>query len=155
MQVFELNSAERDNGGFTHHIVIDAAGDLTQTTANTAQVLELISVKAGDALLNAATHLETKFQDASDAAFNTTPLTVGDGSDADRAINSQELNVNGTEVVFAANDPAKLPYVFTADDTIDATFGSMAAKALNDIDTGKLHVYLRIARLPRLSGTAL
>lgn len=121
--------------------------DLTQEVVNTAQTIALMSVIAGSVLWNAATRLVTPFQDASDAAFNTCEATVGDGGSVARAIASQELNINGTEVLFKANANT-LPYAYLVADTIDLVVGSMAAKALSDIDVGELHIYLRLSNLP-------
>lgn len=137
--------------GFTH-LVILTHEDLTQATANTAQVIALLTVAAGDAVFRAATVLVTPFTDASDAAFNSTAITVGE-TDADRFIVSQQLNSNGTEVFYGVH-PSTTPFVFTAADTIDITFNSMAAKALVDIDAGELHVYLGLVRMANLSGNA-
>lgn len=138
--------------GFTHLIIL-TFDDLTEVTANTAQTIALLAVQAGDAVLRAATLLKTAFTDASDAAFNTTAAVIGDGGDTDRFIASQELNSNGTEVFYKVH-PSTTPFVYTAADTIDIVVSAMAAKALNDIDAGELHVYLGIARLEALSANA-
>lgn len=152
MQALPLTSEERLQG-FTHRVVLTHE-DLTETAANTAQTIALVSVVAGQVLLRAANKVITAFKDASDTAFNSNTLIVGDGGDTDRANNSQQLNENGTEVLYGVNDPAKLPYVFTAADTIDAIVGSMAAKSLSDIDTGEVHILLQIANLNKLTGPA-
>jgi hypothetical protein len=115
--------------------------DLTEATANTAQVLTFnIASKMSVQLIENV--VDVPFKDASDAAFNTTPLIIGDGGDTARYLASQELNVNGTEVLFKKGTTANL--VYTADDTIDLTFGSMAAKSLSDIDTGRGRALFRI-----------
>lgn len=124
-----------------HHFVIDF-NDLTETAANTAQVINLISLKAGDAVIGCFTSAPTAFKDASDAAFNDTAITIGDGGSANRYLASQQLNENGTEVLL--KDGTRTAYMYLVDDTVDITFNSMTAKALNDIDTGKLHVWLEI-----------
>lgn len=93
--------------------VVVRAEDLTEETANTAQVLNLLNVKAGQAVRLVKAVLVTPLKDASDAAFNTTAVTVGDGSDADRFLASMELNENGTEVDLKLG-PQTLPVALTA-----------------------------------------
>jgi hypothetical protein len=147
MNHYRLSNPEAaGNGGFTDLIEITYA-DLTETAANTAQTLQILSVAAGTTVLDAQYILNEEFEDASDNAFNVTTITVGD-SDVDRFIVSKELNVNGTEVDYwaTANVTDTLPYMYTAADTIDAVFTSMAAKALNDLDVGKVSIKLRISR---------
>lgn len=115
--------------------------DLTETTANTAQVLTF-PIKAKMSVKVIENVVDVAFKDASDAAFNTTTLIVGDGGDDDRLLASQELNVNGSEVLFKKGTGTDYP--FTADDTVDLTFGSMSAKSLSDIDTGRGRLLLNI-----------
>ncbi len=145
---YRLSNAEAaGNGGFTDRIDFTYA-DLTETASNTAQTVQLITVPAGTVVFNAAYRLTTTFQDADDNAFNTTTFKLGDGGDDDRFIVSKELNENGTEVVYwaTANATSTLPYMYTAEDTIDATIGSMTAKVLDNIDTGKVSIFLRLSR---------
>lgn len=142
--------------GFTHLIILTFE-DLTQTVANTAQTIALMSVLAGDAVFRAATVLKTPFAHSEDSAFNSTAITVGDGGDVDRLIASQQTNVNGTEVLYAVH-PSTTPFVFTSADTIDIVFNSMSGKSLSNLDIGELHVYLGLVRMAPLSanaGTAL
>jgi hypothetical protein len=148
MKHYRVSNAEAaGNGGYTDIVEIEF-GDLTETAVNTAQTIQLISVPIGTAVLGAEYRLNTPFTDASDAAFNVTSMEVGDGSDVDRFIVSKELNSNGTEVLYwaTAQATATLPFMFTAADTIDAKFTSMADKALNDIDAGKVTIRLRLSR---------
>lgn len=131
-------------GGYTDLIEITHE-DLTEATANTAQLIQALSLKAGDVVERVTTKLKTPFKDASDAAYNTTTCIVGDGGDDDRYLVSQELNENGTEILYKAGTGTRLAY--TVDDTLDVIFGSMSAKSLSDIDTGKIHIYAEIVRL--------
>jgi hypothetical protein len=115
--------------------------DLTETVAETAQTLTF-PIKAKMSVEVIENVVDVAFKDASDAAFNTTPLIIGDGGSTSRFLASQELNVNGTEVLFKKGTGTSFPY--TSDDTVDLTFGSMAAKSLVDIDTGRGRVLLNI-----------
>jgi hypothetical protein len=116
--------------------------DLTETAAATAQTIEAFAVKAKMSVKVIENVVDVPFQDASDAAFNTTTLIVGDGGDDDRLLASQELNVNGTEVLLKKGTGTD--HVFTADDTIDLKFGSMTGKSLVNIDTGRGRLLLNI-----------
>lgn len=141
MNIFALPKSDADILGATHCVEIKAE-DLTQTTANTAQTLTM-AVEAGEYFKVIGYTLVQAFADASDAAFNTTTLIIGDGGDTDRFLTSSELNVNGTEVIFKGGTGTEL--VYTTADTVDFTFGSMTAKSLADIDQGRILIYVKKA----------
>ena len=142
-----VNEAPR---GFNHRFVITAS-DLTQATANTAQSITLVTLPAGTVVKHAAYYLKTPLADASDSAFNSTAMTVGDAGDADRYIDSAQLNVNGTEVIAGASNGSKVPYAYASSTAVVAAFASMADKALADIDTGEIWIYLETADLTSLT----
>lgn len=131
--------------GFTD-LVILTSDDFTQTATNTAQTVALLNVHLGDIVRDAAIYLKTAFQQVADPAFNTDTIVIGDGNSTARFIASTEINVNGTEV-YVKGGALTAPYAYTGDDTIDIVMSSMAAKALNDLDTGELWVWFNIARL--------
>ena len=148
MKVYELPAETKAATGYTHKVIITHS-DLTEAAANTAQTIELLDVAAGDVVHTAAVKLVTAFSDASDTAFNSTTLIVGDDGSTNRFVTSQELNVNGSEVLYkAATNTA--PHAYTAANTVDAIFGSMAAKSLSDIDAGEVHIFLGVNKLTAL-----
>jgi len=104
-------------------LVIVGHADLTESAANTAQTIPLLSLAAGKAARFVKYDLVTPFKDASDAAFNTTAAIIGDGNDTDRFLASTELNVNGTEVLRKFGQPAAGVSALTAAtvSTVDAT----------------------------------
>jgi hypothetical protein len=104
-------------------------------------VLKLLTVKPGQLVELIKDEVKTAFEDVSDAAFNSTAVTVGDTADADRLLTSQQVNANGTTVTGKAGAGA---YVYTAETDVNLTVGSMAAKALADIDSGELTVLLKV-----------
>ena len=106
MQKISLDAISAALMGHTHHIIVDT-DDLTTTTANTAQTLELISVAAGDIVTRAAVLVETALKNSADGAFNDTAITIGDGNDTDRFLTSMQVNENGTEVL-AKTGPGSL-----------------------------------------------
>ena len=148
MTAYELPANTKAATGFTHKIVVTHS-DLTETTADTDQTIAILSVAAGDVVEKAAYKLVTPFADASDSAFNDTKVQVGDGTDTDEYIAATQVNVNGTEVLYAANVNT-VPFAYTASDTVDLLVESMTAKSLSDLDTGEIHIYLAVTKLSSL-----
>lgn len=159
IQVVPLNAEEQRATGFSHRakVTFDA---LTEAAVNTAQTLPLLTVKAGQFVNRAAMVLVTPFKNSADAAFNSNTILVGDGNDTDRFLRSNtagtglQVNANGAyvaahinPVAASANGLDSAPYMYLAEDTVDLVFGSMAAKALNDLDAGELHVFLNVVDL--------
>ena len=142
-----LNNNEQ-RGGFTHKAVLTYA-DLTETTVDTAQTIELVTVELGSRVAEVSYLLDTDFTDASDAAFNSTAITIGDGSSTNRFVVSKELNGNGTEIQAwsTANDVNSVPYTYLAADTVDIVFNSMSGKALNDLDAGQITIFFNIVHM--------
>jgi len=148
MQVYELPNETKAATGFTHKAIVTHE-DLTLTTADADQTIALLSVVAGDVVEKAAIKLVTPFADASDAAFNDTKVQVGDGTDTDEYVAATQVNVNGTEVLFAANVNT-VPFAYTAADTVDLLVESMTAKSLSNLDAGEIHIYLAVTKLTSL-----
>lgn len=131
--------------GYNYRFVIDHT-DLTESADNTAQNVTLITLPAYSAVLRSATYLKTPFQKTGTAAYNTNVLIVGDAGDTDRFITSQELNVNGTEVL-AKVHPSTVPHVYTTATAVVANVASMASYDLAELDAGEVHIYLEVAQL--------
>jgi len=130
------------HGGATHVANVTHA-DLTEATANTAQVIALATVADKVSVACVKVVLKTAFEDASDAAFNSNTITVGDGNDADELLVSMQVNANGTEV--NQKTGTTVTHDYAAADTVDLTVNSMTAKSLSDLDAGEADIYLRIA----------
>ena len=148
MKVYELPAETKAATGFTHKAIVTHV-DITESTADTDQTIALLSVVAGDVVEKAAYKLVTAFSDASDSGLNDTKVQVGDGADTDRFIAATQVNVNGTEVLYAANANTT-SYAYTAADTVDLLVESMTAKSLSDLDAGEIHVYLAVTKLSDL-----
>jgi hypothetical protein len=148
METLKRFLPEVGNGGFTHSFKVTHA-DLTETTANTAQVIPLYTTKKGTLILDAAFILKTAFKDASDAAFNSNTISIGIGGAAASFLPATEINEKGTEVLafVTTNATDTLPGSFVGADTIDLTVNSMSGKSLSDIDTGEVIIMLRICEL--------
>jgi hypothetical protein len=148
MTVYELPYESKAATGFTHKVVVTHS-DITESTADTDQTIAILSVAAGDIVEKAAYKLVTAFSDASDSALNDTKVQVGDGGDTDRYIAATQVNVNGTEVLYA-NNANTTAYAYTAADTVDLLVESMTAKSLSELDAGEIHIYLAVTKLSSL-----
>lgn len=136
--------------GVTHLVTITHE-DLTETTADADQTLT-IAVADGDLVECKFMALKTPFKDASDAAFNSTQITVGDGTDPDEFLLQTQINENGTEIDYQQGTGLNLAY--NATDTIDILIESMAAKSLSNIDTGELVLGITLVSLKDLVAAA-
>jgi len=150
--VKKLTLQEQAGSGFTHSIKI-TSDDLTETTANTAQTFEVLNVAEGDVVVIGGYSLVTPFSDASDAAFNDTTVSVGDGSDVDRLLAASQINENGSEVatLVTPNSNDAAPYAYNAADTLDVVVNSMAAKSLSDLDAGEIVILAKVYNLKDLT----
>jgi uncharacterized protein involved in propanediol utilization len=117
-------------------------GDLTQASTNTAQAITLFSLPALCGVYGIQHYLQTPFKDSADAALNTTTLVVGYSGTTAAFFASKELNENGTEIIFSYQTPTTSGIVSASAATdVIATFGSMAAKTLLQLDTGRVAIF--------------
>ena len=147
MKAFLLTLEERTLG-FTHGFIIDHT-DLTETTADTAQAIDLMAVGKGQAVTRAGYVMTENFEDASDADFDDVELTLGDNSAATAIMTAQQINDNGTQIEAALNTGTK---AYAAAATLRATFGSMTAKKLSDLDKGEIKIFLQVTDMAALGG---
>lgn len=153
-----VTTQERATWGATHFIRITHE-DLTTTATNTAQAITNFSVSANSAVEFKAMVLETPFETGNTNFTGSTLLTVGDGSDADLYLASTELNLDGTEV-YVAFPPVGTVNVgatgevtsvtalgrklYTAADTVDATFTPNSDEAVGSLTNGAVRLYLNL-----------
>ena len=130
------------NAGMTHTFTIDA-DDLTETTANTPQTITICSLKAGDIIGKISWRAKTFLQDASDSAFNSTTMSVGDDSAVTTHIAAIQVNINGTEVRQGFSNTA---VHYAAANHLTVTFNSMALKSLSNIDVGEIEFFFQLYR---------
>jgi hypothetical protein len=143
-----FRSVNESPRGYNYRFVIDHT-DLTTAADNTAQDITLITLPAYSVVLSAATYLKTPFQKTGTSAYNSNLLIVGDSGDTDRLIASQQLNVNGTEVLAKAQ-ASTIPYAYEAATAVVANFASMASYDLLELDAGEVHIFLEVAQLDAL-----
>ena len=147
MTVYELPAETKAATGYTHKATVDHA-DLTETTANTAQSITLLSLAAGDVVHSGAYKLVTPFQDSADAAFNTTAVTLNAAGST--LMSATETNVNGTEVFYKAHTATAPLAVNTGTSTVAASFAAMSAKNLAALNAGEVHFYFSVNKLAGL-----
>jgi hypothetical protein len=146
MEIFELPVETKSATGYTHKAIVTHT-DLTETTANTAQSITLLTLAAGDTVHSGAYKLVTAFQDTTDAAFNTTAVTTNAAGSA--LISATETNVNGTEVFYKAHT-ATAPLTATSASTVAASFAAMSAKSLSALNAGEVHFFFSVNKLANL-----
>lgn len=148
MRFRSLAIEEKASQTFTH-LLSFAFGDIPAGIAvNTALVLNTVAlgmpaIPAGTIIKRVLLHLTTAFKDASDAAFNSTTVSLGDSGSATRFLNAVQINENGTEVI-NTTPGATEDYVYTAADQLVLTINSMAAKSISDLDVGRFYIELEI-----------
>lgn len=88
---------EKADLGATHCVTISYK-DFTTSTTNTAQTYTSLPVQAKQGVELKAMMLREAFDSASTTYTHSCLLTVGDGNDTDRYLESTELAADGTEV---------------------------------------------------------
>lgn len=140
------------NKGMTHVCKIKA-GDTelaAQTTNNTVQDISLGTIPKNTVIVAIMAVLLTPFEDLSDAALNTTTLSIGDAGSATRHINAVELNRNGTEITEPAfSNTAYGP--LAAATALVARFGSMSAKKISDLDKGEVAIFVQLLNVDQIA----
>lgn len=143
-----FRSVNESPRGYSYRFVIDHT-DLTEATDNTAQNITLITLPAFSVVKSAATYLKTPFQKTGTSAYNNNVLIVGDAGNDDRFITSQQVNVNGTEVLAQAH-ASTTPHAYATATAVVANFASMASYDLAELDAGEVHIFLEVAQLDTL-----
>ena len=143
MKVFELPNNTKTGFGYTHKVVIEAA-DLTSAT-NT-QTLSLFPVKPGTIIRDAAHKLVTPLV-SSDGTVDAVAYTLGNTASATSIMSSTETLEAATEVVYKAMTVTAPVAIVAASQFVVAAFTATAAKALNTVTAGEIHVYLTVADL--------
>ncbi len=84
--------------GFTHRLSLLRGRDFTTTTANTAQVFS-IPIPALSRIQDVMYELTAALCDASDSAFNTNTISVGDSASATTFLSSTQANLYAVTTV--------------------------------------------------------
>jgi hypothetical protein len=147
-KLIPLSNNERTGHDFTHLAVL-TANDLTQATANTAQVVNY-PLPVDAVIEKSAARLITPFEDPSDAAFNSTTVDVGDTGSATRWFTAKQVNKNGSFIA-AEQFAAALGGPYAVAQNFAINFNSMAAKSLVNLKKGELHVFVKLTTPKDLS----
>ena len=152
MRFVELAALEKASMDFTHQWII-SANDLTQTAVATAQSF-LVAIPTGANINEVELRLIIPFQNTGDAAFNSDTVSVGDTALATRWVSAVECNQNGAFITVPQfSNTLGGPYA--ASQNLVVTVNSMAAKALNNINRGELHVFVQLLNPAALSAMQL
>jgi len=131
--------------GFTHRLEFSVS-DITAGLANNATMFVNTSplpvLKAGMVVKRTAVYLNPAFSDASDAAFNSTTLSIGDAGSATRFINAVQININGTEVI--TSFPGTENTIYTANSQMSITLTPLTGKSCSDLDLGAFYALFAI-----------
>lgn len=142
-----LTIEERAATQFTHRLDFSVANIPAAIAVNTAYVFDTPAegmpiLKAGMIVKRSQMYLSVPLKDASDAAFNSTTISVGDASSATKFFSAIQANENGTEVL--TSFPGTENTIYTADSQMSFTVNSMAAKSISDLDIGAIYVLFNI-----------
>lgn len=148
MKLRPLTTNERAELPGSTHVCVITADDLTQTATNTAQVLTVCALNAGDSVRAFDWDLRVPFQNTGDAAFNSDTISIGDDASATQYAAAAEANANGTFVTWRTGSTVVL---YTAASHILVTVNSMAAKALNNINRGELLIFFTLRRMKNVA----
>jgi hypothetical protein len=94
----QMGVAEMAEKHATDYVVIKAS-DFTQTATNTAEAFSN-SIPTNCIVQFEYLALHTPFDNGTNAFTTSTALTIGDGTTANLYLESTELNVDGTEILF-------------------------------------------------------
>jgi hypothetical protein len=154
MKMINLTAQEEAETGFTHKFIVplsDFAG-----VAATTLTIDLMSVRAGHAVTNAACKVVTNLDGG---ATSATTLELGydlaSGSDDPNAfIEAISVHADGTPIAFGLGNGAAFAtkltgYVFLENATIDALFTATGAN-LSVLTQGEVHIYIALADLTKI-----
>ena len=137
--------------GYTHKVVVDYA-DVAALGASAAATLAIYpgtgTFPAGTVCDRVALNLVTAF-DFSDAGITSLLVEVGDAGSTARLCAQTQIAVDGTEVLFFAQQTS---YAYLVADTIDAVFTAAngGSPLLSECTSGKLEIYLGLHDLNNL-----
>lgn len=136
-----ITEEERAATQMTHRLdfdVSDITAGIAVNTAFFANTAPLPVLKAGMIVKRIELYLTTPFKDASDAAYNSTTLSIGDAGSATRWVSAVQINENGTEVLTTFPGAAENT-IYTADSQVSVTLNFQATKTVSDLDVGKFY----------------
>lgn len=154
-RVQSLSTNERAGHGFTHKATFGPSGDnsfSTQTTAGDGIIFSILpAANTGYVISKWAMILSPALSNSADAAFNDCAASFGDAGSATRYINAVQTNINGTEVLYTHGST---PNVYTSDSQIRFLIASMSAKALSDLNLGKITLLFHVVSLVSIAQTS-
>jgi len=161
MTIHPLLNEERGTLGGTHRVILTAADVAAAGGANNTGTVALLTFDNNsdgtftpNKQINLVETLLAVPFSGSDGTLISTAMTVGDSGNNSRLLASQELNAAGTTVYTKASALASNAfYVPTSKTTFNAYFTGTAAKALNTLTNGEIHIILDVIAGPVAQGT--
>ena len=141
----ELLTVEKATEQATHELTIRHE-DLTNTTAAFTQVVAIAQVYTAAVEL-ASVKLITPFRQTNNLAGNTNLyVRVGDGTAPTYFLGSTSISLSNSPVYLSVN--ATSNKLYTAPDTLDATFVPGGTNALSELSAGEVRIFLRVIQWP-------
>jgi hypothetical protein len=141
----ELLTVEKTQEQATHALTIRHE-DLTNTTAAWTQVVAIAQVYTAAVQL-ASVKLITPFRQTNNLAGNTNLyLRVGDGTAPTYFLGSTSISLSNSPVYLSVNTTSNK--LFTAPDTLDATFVPGGTNSLAELSAGEVRIYFNIIQWP-------
>lgn len=141
-----LSEQESAKTGFTHKLTFTYADVAAEATTVAFEVFPkwttATNMAAGNRVLDCALDVETAF---TGGALSALTVVVGDGGDTARFLASSSIFTAS----YFSGAISKMPYVYTAADTIDMIITATGA-ACSACTAGKAHLYLAIHQMTRL-----
>jgi hypothetical protein len=164
MILHPLTNEERATLGGTHRAIITYADLVSIGGANNTATIPLFTTPNNsdgtftpNKEINVINSLLATPFSGTDGTLVSTAMTVGDSGNNARLLASQELNAAGSVVYGKGGALASnVPYVPATQTTINAYFTATAAKALNTLTAGEVHLILDLINgpVPQSTGTA-
>jgi hypothetical protein len=161
MILHPLSNEERATFGGTHRAIITYADLVSVGGANNTATIPLFTVAnnsdgtfTANKEVNVVNSLLAVPFSGTDGTLISTAMTMGDSGNNSRLLASQELNAAGAVIYGKGGALASnVPYVPAAATTFNAYFTGTAAKALNTLTAGEVHLILDVIAGPVAQGT--
>lgn len=141
----ELLEEEKVKENATHELIVRDS-DLTNSTAQFTQTVAIASVTM-DAVMLASVKLTRPFKDTNNLSGNTSLwLRVGDGTGPGFYLDTTSVSLSNNPVYLSVNRTSNK--VYTAADTLDATFVPGTNFALDALDDGEVRILFRSVHYP-------
>ena len=145
MRIVNLSAEERGRHFGAQSVAIIDTDDLTETTAATAQTINLNEVPEGALATVYSLVVETGLADGSDSAFEDVTVEVGETGSSALFVSAQQVASNNASPIVQNGGTGSEYIGDAADQHLTATFTPESGKSLSDLDAGEIHVFFTIS----------